>query len=185
MMFVSLGIGVVMATVMITLVSVLTPSGKTTTTTSTLPPSSLVGRVVATTALTLIGGPRAHHVASFPERGQASVLFFFSSTCTECQVELPRLAKWIQSGTIPDRAHPTFVDAVDVTPDGLALLSSSKLPSSVTVVADPAGDMTTGKFGFIGVPYTVFVNRHGVVTSVVAGAVSLAKIQAGLRTILG
>ena len=112
------------------------------------------------------------------------MLFFFSSTCTECQVELPRLAKWIQSGTIPDAAHATFVDAVDVTTDGLALLSTSNIPSTATVVADPAGDMTTGKFGFMGVPYTVFVNRHGVVTSVVAGAVSLAKIQAGIRMIL-
>lgn len=174
MMFVSLGIGVVLAALLIGAVSLLT-SGRGTSGSASTPTSALVG----TTAKGFeLGGLFGGVVRSPWTQGRPSVLIFFASDCGPCRHEMPLVASYVR------RHHlaPVSVVGVDVV-DARAAAQRFVRQDGVTfpVAFDPTSAVTTGIFGFMGIPETVFLNGRGVVTNVYSGAIPPAQLASGIR----
>ena len=173
MMFISLGIGAVVAVALIVVVSILTGG--------TVNPgqNALVGTTVpAFSEAGLTGG-----VVRAPwARGHPGVVIFFASWCGPCRSEMPEVARYL-------RTHATGavtvvgVDALDQRAAAQAFVTKDRVPFRVAF--DPNGNVVTGVFGFQTVPETVFVNAKGVVTDVYLGAIPRDRLVRGLRALAG
>ena len=172
MMFVSIGIGVVLAALLIGVVSLLTsgrgPAGS-------VPTSALVGTRVKGFTL---GGLDGGSVRSPWSTGHASVLIFFASDCGPCQHEMPLVAAYVRSHDL----SPISVVGVDVV-DARSAAQRFVRRDGVTfpVAFDPTSAVTTGIFNFLGIPETVFVTGRGVVTGVYSGAIPPGQLASGIR----
>lgn len=141
------------------------------------PASALVGhRVGAFTLPGLSGGAERDPWASH----RPSVIVFFASWCAPCQREMPRLAAYLRTHV---RAPVVVlgVDALDASGAARAFVARDHV--TFPVASDPSGQVTNGDFGFATLPETVFVNAHGVVTDVHFGAISNARVAAGVATL--
>lgn len=175
MMLVSIGIGVVAAVALITVVSVLT--GGKVTNGSPASTNALVGTRAADFSLAgLAGGtvhaPYAHH--------EPTVLVFFGSWCAPCQREFPRVSAYL-------RAHPPAgvavvgVDAADQAASAKAFVARAGF--TYPVAFDPNSTVTSGDFGFQALPETVFVGSSGTVREVHVGSISDAALAAGIAAL--
>ncbi len=175
MMFVSLGIGTVLAVALISVVSLLT--GGKVTDQSGQPTSALVGQHVK--AFTLSGLGTTTQRAPWA-LGHASVLIFFASWCTPCQEELPRVAAYLAR-------HPTGSVAVlgmDSNDQRAAAQQFvKKMGVKFPVAFDANGTVTSTVFGFGQLPETVFVNAQGIVTTVHFGAIDTKSLARGISAL--
>ena len=180
MMFVSLGIGAVLAIALITVVSLLTGGSNGTTTSTTLaPPAALDGTKIAGFSLPgLIGGTVKTPWTTTKPNG--TVLLFFASWCGPCQAEFPRVAKYVKTLN-PATATVVGIDANDE--NGAAQRFVKKSDATFPVGVDPNGTLTSGTFLFGTLPETVFLNKKGVVKEVIYGAVSNAELTAGIAAL--
>jgi thiol-disulfide isomerase/thioredoxin len=165
MMFISIGIGTVIAVVMIVVVSVLTGGKVTSNTSSGLPTSALVGHPVASFSLPGLNGGT---VAAPWKSHHASALIFFASWCGPCQMEMPEVASYVRTHQLGS-VEVVGIDANDAQSSGAAFIKKSGV--SFPVGFDANGNITSGEFGFAQLPETVFVNGRGTVTSVYFGAI--------------
>jgi len=168
MMFVSLGIGTVMAVALIVVVSILTGGAPKSN-------NALVGSSVR--SFSEVGLDGATHRAPWAN-GHPAVLIFFASWCGPCKSEMPKVASYL-------RGHdqsPVVVMGVDAR-DALSAARSFVRRDGVRfpVVFDPTGTVTTGIFQFGQIPETVFVTAHGVVTKVYYGAIPTKQLITGIR----
>src|ERR1019366_9549433 len=158
MMFVSLGLGAVVAIALIAVVSVLTggnaiPNNGAST-------SALVGTHVKSFTLGGLNGGRE----SAPwTSGRASVLIFFASWCGPCKSEMPKVAAYLRTHD-PSPVEVLGIDANDER--GAAQDFVNKDGVNFPVAFDANGTVTSGVFSFLTVPETVFLNAKGVVTRV-------------------
>lgn len=174
MMFLSIGIGLTIAIVVILVVSLLTSAKSANAPSGALPQSALVGHTVkAFSAPGLTGGTvRAPWASAHP-----GVVIFFASWCGPCQHEMPEVAAYL-------RAHPTGqvrvlgIDVNDSNSAALAMVKKDKVPFRVGV--DPNFAITAGIFKFGQIPETVFVTARGVITQVYFGAIPPKQLAAGL-----
>lgn len=174
MMFVSLGIGTVIAVALILIVSLLTNASSKS---SSQPPSALVGTTVRSFHVSgLNGGVVRAPWAS----GHAGVLIFFASWCGPCKSEMPKVAAYLRTHA----TTPVQVVGVDVNDQRTAAQSFVRRDGvSFAVAFDPNGAITTGIFQFATVPETVFVNARGVVENVYFGAIPKSQLVSGLHAL--
>jgi thiol-disulfide isomerase/thioredoxin len=175
MMFVSLGLGTVVAIALITVVSVLT--GGKATPNNGAPPSALVGTHVKSFTLSgLNGGP----VSAPWTSGRASVLIFFASWCGPCKAEMPKVAAYLRTHD----SSPVEVLGMDANDERAAARAFvSKDGVNFPVAFDANGDVTSGDFSFLTVPETVFLNAKGVVTQVYFGAIPVKQLAQGIKSL--
>ena len=174
-MFISIGLGTVVAVALITVVSILT--GGKVTSGGNAPNAALVGTHVKSFSLDgLKGGTQT----SPWKTGHASVLIFFASWCGPCQGEMPKVATYIRTHN-PSPVVVLGMDAND--PLGSARAFVKKDDVTFPVAFDSHGAVTSGVFGFQNIPETVFLNAKGVVTDVYYGAVPTKRLIAGIKSL--
>jgi thiol-disulfide isomerase/thioredoxin len=175
MMFVSIGIGTVLAVALIVVVSILT--GGSVNTNNGQPTSNLVGKTVkGFTVAGLNGGTQSAPWAS----GHPGVLIFFASYCGPCHKEMPKVATYVR--THDEKPIVVMgIDAVDVRSSAQAFITRSKV--TFPIAFDPNGVVTTNIFKFQTVPETVFVSKRGVVEQVYFGAIPVAQLKSGLAAL--
>lgn len=176
MMMVSIGIGVVVAVALITVVSILT-GGKVTGGPSHDAKYYLVGKRATDFSLAgLEGGtvapPYAHH--------RATVLFFFASWCPPCKGEIPRVSAYLHDH-VPHGVSVVGVDSNDQ--NGAAKAFVARAGFTYPIAVDASGTLTAADFGFATLPETVFVSASGVVREVHFGAISNAELASGIATL--
>ncbi|HEY1222708.1 MAG TPA: TlpA disulfide reductase family protein [Acidimicrobiales bacterium] len=175
MMFVSLGLGAVIAIALITVVSVLT--GGKVTNANTTPKAALDGtRIASFTTGGLDGGSQKAPWSS----GRPSVLVFFASWCGPCQGEMPKLAKYVSTHH-EGNVEVLGIDAGDER--GAALSFTKKDHVTFPIAFDPNDSITAGLFKFAALPETVFLNARGVVESVHVGAIRVAEFASGIKSL--
>jgi peroxiredoxin len=173
MMFVSIGIGTVLALALIVIVSILTggavKNGAAT--------SELVGTKVPGFSLSGLNGGTQHAPWT---SGHAGVLIFFASYCGPCHKEMPEVATYLRHHD----QKPVVVmgiDAVDARSSGQAFVKKSTV--TFPVAFDPNGVVTTNIFKFENVPETVFVSNKGIVEQVYFGAIPVSQLKSGLAAL--
>jgi cytochrome c biogenesis protein CcmG, thiol:disulfide interchange protein DsbE len=172
MMFVSLGIGTLVAILLIGLVTYFT--GGHVSQKTGLPTTALVGKRVASFTLPQVNGST---VSAPYASGHPTVLIFFASYCTPCQHEMPEVASYLRTHST-GRVHVLGIDASDVMGSVQNFLKQDKVPFPVAF--DASDKVTTGIFQFGQIPETVFLNGKGVVQSVYFGAVPKSTLIAGI-----
>lgn len=175
MMFISLGIGAVVAIALIVVVSILTGGGpKSAARTAN---NALVGTTVGDFKLSsLAGGTLRAPYAS----GHPTVIFFFASWCGPCHAELPRVAKYLASHN-EGPVSILGIDEVDAPQSGLAFARGAHV--RFPLASDPSGSVESGIFKFAYLPYTVFVDAKGKVEGVDYGDISLKRLAGGLAVL--
>lgn len=115
--------------------------------------------------------------------GRAAVLVFFASWCGPCQKEMPALAHTYareQSSSSPlARVRILGIDGADPTADALGFVHRSGVTFPVGVDGDYR--VTQGRFGFAGLPETVFVTSNGTIAAIHYGGVSAQTVVAWQR----
>lgn len=173
MMFLSIGIGTVVAIAVIAVVSLLT--GGKVTNNNAAETSALVGKHVKGFTLDGLNGGT---LKAPWESGKASVEVFFASYCEPCKGEMPKIAKYIRTHS-PSPVEVLAIDAVDDRSPAQAMIKKDDV--TFPVAFDPNGAVTTGIFGFGEVPESVFVNAKGVVTKVYFGAIPEQELAQGIK----
>jgi peroxiredoxin len=174
-MFISLGIGVVVAVALIAVVSVVT--GGKVTNSSNEPRSALQGKKIATFSVSGLDGGTQKAPWS---KGHPSVLVFFASWCEPCQGEIPKLAKYISSHDV-GKVQVLGIDAGDQR--GAAQAFTKKDHVTFSVAFDPNDAITAGLFKFAALPETVFLSAKGVVENVHVGAISTSQLASGIASL--
>ena len=175
MMFISLGLGAVIATALIVIVSLAT--GGKVTANNGLPTSDLVGHKVASFSQS---GLESGTVKSPWSKGHPSVLLFFASDCSPCQGEMPKVAKWVRSHDL-GKVTVLGVDAEGSRSAGQGFVK--KVDATFPVVFDPNFQITAGIFQFGQLPESVFLNAKGVVQQVFFGAIPVKDLSAGIASL--
>jgi thiol-disulfide isomerase/thioredoxin len=174
-MFVSLGIGAVIALALITVVSVLT--GGKVTDSNTAPKSALDGTKIASFSVSGLDGGSQHAPWS---SGRPSVLVFFASWCGPCQGEIPKLANYVATHH-DGNVEVMGIDAGDQR--GAAQSFTKKDHVTFRVAFDPNDTITAGLFKFAALPETVFLNAKGVVVNVHVGAIAVSQFASGIKSL--
>jgi peroxiredoxin len=172
MMFISIGLGVLLATALIVVVSLLT--GGTVKGSGSQSNNVLVGKSVKGFRLAgLNGGSISAPYAT----GHPTVLIFFASWCGPCQAEMPKVAAYLRSHN-EGAVRVIGVDTNDPRKKGQSFVSRSGV--TFPVIFDPNTNISNGIFQLLALPDTVFVNAHGVVTSVYQGAISTSQLASDI-----
>ncbi len=148
--------------------------------TSSAPGSAKVGSPVPSFSVPALTGSSTVGIPLTTEgTKEPTVLIFFASWCKPCQEEMPALSKAINDGAAGD-ATVIGINALDETKPARAFVAANDM--TFPIGSDQAGTVTNGSFGFIGLPYVVFVNPKGIVTEIHPGALTPAQLKAGLAT---
>jgi cytochrome c biogenesis protein CcmG/thiol:disulfide interchange protein DsbE len=172
---VRVGAGVAVAIALIAVVSVLT--GGHVTSGNDGSTAALVGHHLEKFALVGLNGG---HVNAPWMSHRASVVVFFASWCPPCQGEMPKIATYIRIHN-PSPVEVIAVDANDKLPAAQAMIKNDDV--TFPVGYDPQGVVTSGIFGFVDVPESVFVNARGVVTGVHYGAIPAKELAAAISSL--
>ncbi len=173
MMFVSIGLGVLIALILIGIVSIFT-GGRVTSTTVAPPP--LVGKTLAPWSQTGLSGTT---VAAPWDSGHPTVVVVFASWCGPCQSEFPRLSKYLATHSL---GHVALlgVDVQDSPSKAIAFLRQHHV--AMTAISDPTASVY-GRFLLPGIPDTIFVTGSGRVQNMTVGAISPAAFAAGVAAL--
>jgi peroxiredoxin len=148
--------------------------------TSSSPGTAKVGSQVPTFSVPSLSGSSTVGIPVTTEGAKTpTVLIFFASWCKPCQQEMPALSKAINDGAAGD-ATVIGINALDEKKPAKAFVAENDV--TFPVGFDQAGTVTNGSFGFVGLPYVVFVNPKGIVTEIHPGALTPEQLKAGLAT---
>lgn len=173
MMFVSIGIGTVLAVALIVVVSVLTGGSVKN---GTTPPPALVGTTLAHWSQTGLDGMT---VSAPWNTGHPTVVVVFASWCGPCRTEFPQLAKYLSSHHL-GKVKLLGVDAQDTRAKAVAFLAHNRV--TMTSIFDPQ-DNVYGRFLISGIPDTVFVTARGVVQNMTVGPITPQQFAAGVAAL--
>ena len=172
MMFVSLGIGAVLATVLIVVVSIFTGG----TVTNNSGQSALIGKTIAPFHGTSLAGAQ---VDAPWASGHPTLLVFLASWCAPCKAELPGLSAYLTHHHLGD-VRVLGINYNDAPTSAKSLVAKDGF--TFPVLPD-GGTVTQGDFGFVGLPDTVALNAKGVVTYVHSGVTSDALLANELASL--
>ena len=173
MMFVSLGIGTVIAIILITVVSILT-GGKVQNSTAT--PPALVGKTLGHWTQAGLDGS----MVSAPwNTGHATVVVLFASWCEPCKTEFPALSTYLATHSL-GKVALLGVDEQDSRSSALAFLKKEHV--TMTSIFDPQTS-AYNRFLLQGIPDTVFVTAKGVVQNMQIGAISTSTFAADVAAL--
>ena len=168
MMFVSLGIGLVIAVALIVVVSIAT-GGKVTNN----PPSALIGKEIPAFTGTDLAGQR---VSAPWKSGHPTLLVFLASWCAPCRQELPGLSAYLLSHNLgPTRV--VGINYIDNPTSAKRLVAADHF--DFPVLPD-SGAITQGDFYFSGLPDTVLISSTGHVLAVHSGPTNNAQLASEL-----
>lgn len=183
MMFISLGLGVAFAVILISIVSLAT-SGRTgadgasgSTTTPVLATTALVGTTIKPFSMASLKGGTLDSPWS---AGHPAVLIFFASYCGPCQGEMPKVAAYLRTHD-SSPVKVMGVDASDQRTAAQSFIAKDGVPFPVGF--DPNDTITSGVFKFETIPETVFVTAQGKVTKVYFGAIPTAQLAEGIASL--
>ena len=172
MMFVSLGIGTVIAVVLITIVSILT-GGKVL---SGPPPPALVGKTLSPWSQVGLDGST---VAAPWNTGHATAVVLFASWCEPCKAEFPVLSRYLATHSL-GKVSLLGVDEQDSRPAALAFLKKNHV--TMTSIFDPQ-TAAYNRFLLLGIPDTIFVTARGVVQNMQVGGISTKTFAADVAAL--
>jgi cytochrome c biogenesis protein CcmG/thiol:disulfide interchange protein DsbE len=175
MMFVSIGLGAVVALALIVVVSILT--GGTVKSNDQAPVNVLVGKSVRSFTLS---GLTSGTVTAPWASGHAGVLIFFASWCEPCKAEMPKVAAYLRSHNEAP-IQIIGIDTNDRRSSGQGFVTSSGV--TFPIAFDPNTTVSSGVFNFQAIPETVFVNAKGVVTQVYTGAIPKDQLIKGIAAL--
>jgi cytochrome c biogenesis protein CcmG/thiol:disulfide interchange protein DsbE len=175
MMFVSIGLGTVVAVALIVVVSILT--GGKVTTSGGQPTNALVGKSVS--AFTL-GGLNGGTVTAPWATGHPGVLIFFASYCGPCKAEMPKVANYLRTHD-QGAVHVVGIDVTDERSKGQRFVATSSV--RFPVAFDPHAAVTSGNFQINAIPDTVFVSARGIITQVYVGAIPKDQLIKGIEAL--
>lgn len=173
MMFVSIGLGTLIAVALIAVVSVLTGG---TVKGGGTPAPALVGRTLAAWSQPGLNGTT---VAAPWDTGHPTVVVVFASWCGPCRTEFPQLATYLASHQL-GKVALLGVDVQDTPAKAIAFLQKNHV--TMTSISDPQASVY-GRFLLSGIPDTIFVNAKGVVQNMTIGAITPAKFAAGVAAL--
>lgn len=173
MMFVSIGLGVVIAVALIAVVSLLTGG---TVKGGTTPPPALVGKTLARWSQSGLNGTT---VAAPWDTGHPTVVVVFASWCGPCRTEFPELSKYLATHGL-GKVSLLGVDVQDTPAKASAFLQRNHV--AMTSISDPHASVY-GRFLLSGIPDTIFVSAKGVVQNMTIGAISPARFAAGVAAL--
>ena len=175
MMFISIGLGALMATALIVVVSLLTggsvkPGGATST-------NALVGQSVKGFH---IAGLNGGTIDAPYAKGHPTVLIFFASWCGPCKAEMPKVAAYLRNHN-EGVVRVIGIDTNDTRGPAQGFVTRSGV--SFPVAFDPSAAISNGIFQLLAIPDTVFVNAKGVVTQVYQGAIPKDVLVSDIATL--
>ena len=178
-MFVSLGLGVLIAVILIAIVSFATGGGSNSSSNVTIvsptqPTNALVGTSVQDFHLS---GLTQGTVSAPYAAGHPTVLIFFASWCGPCQAEMPKVASYLAHHNL-GAVRVVGVDTSDKRTNALTFVTKSGV--TFPVAFDQSASVANGEFQLQGLPDTVFVNAKGVVTEVYQGAIPTSQLVSGI-----
>lgn len=127
---------------------------------------------------------------SITDDGQAKMIIFLAHWCPHCQRELPIVAEWLASDSLPEGvdvyavATLTRPERDNYPPDAWFERNAWSGP----VIVDDQGNTASGAFGLVAVPYWVIVDATGTVVARGSGGVppevlsEIARSLAGITT---
>lgn len=119
-----------------------------------------------------------------PDDG-AQAIMFLAHWCTHCQVEVPAVQEWIDSGAAPSGVQLVSVaTAIDETRPNYP--SSAWLDSegwTAPIIADDEAQSVMQAFGGTGFPFWVFVSEDGTVAARFAGELGTDSIAATFESL--
>lgn len=122
----------------------------------------------------LLGGRSVGVPADGGGKGHPAILLFYASWCTECHTEMPALSAIVaheQATKSPLAAVRTIgIDGLDPHADAVAYVR--RIGATFPIGADTDDAVVSGKFGFTGLPESVFVNGHGTIQAIHYGPLS-------------
>jgi thiol-disulfide isomerase/thioredoxin len=169
-----IGLGIIISVVAIAVVSALT--GAKVTDEKNVP--EMVGHRMKNFS---VSGLNGGEIKAPWESGHASVIVFFASWCPPCQGEIPKIANYIRTHS-PSPVEVLGMDANDKLPSARAMVKKDNV--TFPVAFDPNGAVTSGIFGFVNVPESVFLNAKGVVTGVHYGAIPERQLAAAIEELI-
>lgn len=173
MMFVSIGIGVVVAVALIVVVSILTGG---TVKNGVAPPPALVGTTLTNWSQGALDGGT---LTAPWDSGHATVVVVFASWCGPCRKEFPALSRYLATHSL-GRVSLLGVDEQDSRLSARAFLARYHL--AMRSIFDPQ-DSAYNRFLLSGIPDTIFVTSRGVVQGMRVGAISPAAFAAGVAAL--
>lgn len=115
--------------------------------------------------------------------GKPVLINYWASWCQPCRVEMPEI----------ETAYQTYknqglvvLGINDTHQDDLAEVKSfvNELKLSFPILLDQTGEVTESRYGVIGLPTSVFIDRQGVIRFIQIGAMTTAQLENNLKTIL-
>ena len=119
--------------------------------------------------------------------GRPKVLMFFAHWCGVCQEEVPLIAGWLPTATLPDTLDLISV-STGVNPNATNYPPSEWLERegwTVPVIRDDAPSTVAAAFGLSAYPYFVFVDGDGRVVLRVTGGLPTEAIEQIITQLTG
>lgn len=138
---------------------------------------SLVGHPAPSFSLRDLGGQQ---VTLREAAGSPLIINAWATWCVPCRQEMPAIQRAYEA----NRASGLKVFAIDADEDASAVRSfQSRLNLTLPILIDDGSFERA--YGIIGLPSSIFVDRHGIVRSVQLGQMSEQALREKLDTIIG